>query len=360
MSAKTTNVSDAEKFKPKEELVKKGMLNRAATKFHETVTADGSSGFKAEPGRYALYASHACPWAHRCLITIKLKGLEDVVKVCFVYHVVDFGKKYLKNGSAPNSILDVKQTDYVGWEFNEEFPDTINGYPHVRALYEANEHLVEGGVGRYTVPILYDTKEKRIINNESAEIVRMFNSEFNEFAKYPEVNLYPEHLRTKICEVNDWVYPNINDGVYRCGFSQQEAYDVAVESLFEHLDKAEKILGQSRFLCGDEFTEADLRLFVTLIRFDHVYHTHFKCNKKKIAEYPNLKHYVREIYQMRGISKITDFKRIKEHYYKSHANINPTLVVPVGPPIDFGEPHNRNEKFPFSRESREKNEKLVE
>lgn len=303
---------------------KRGEFLRPDSIFRNWITADGSTGFKAEAGRYHIYVSLACPWAHRTLIVRKMKGLEDVISVM----VVDW-------------FLTEK-----GWSFTDQKPkcslDTINNCEFLREVYQKTDPDYKGKV---TVPTLWDKVRKTIVNNESSEIIRMLNTEFNAFCKTQEqrdIDIYPENLRTKIDELNSWIYPNINNGVYRCGFARsQEAYDEAVQQLFEHLDKVEGILSKSRYLTGSNFTEADIRLFTTLVRFDWVYQVHFKCNKKKLTQYPNIWGYTRDIYQSWGIGETVDREHIIKHYFYSHETINPFRIVAVGPDLDFMEPHGR-------------------
>jgi len=303
---------------------KKGEFVRKPTAYHSEITSDGSSGFKAEANRYHLYVSLACPWAHRTLIVKKLKGLDNIISET----VVDWfmGPK--------------------GWNFTDQKPkctkDPIFGAEFLSEIYfKVNPEYT----GRFTVPVLFDKKTNTIVNNESSEIIRMFNTEFNEFCPTEEqkkIHLYPEQLREKIDEVNDWVYPNINNGVYRSGFAQtQEAYNDAIKPLFEHLDKAEEILSKNRYLTGNQLTEADIRLFTTLVRFDTVYVGHFKCNKKCIRDYPNLWAYVRDLYQTSCIGETCDQEHIQKHYQESHTSINPAGIVAVGPDLDFNAPHDR-------------------
>ncbi|XP_022334690.2 glutathionyl-hydroquinone reductase YqjG-like [Crassostrea virginica] len=306
---------------------KKGAFQRAQSVFRNWVTADGSSGFKAQAGRYHLYVSLACPWAHRTLIVRKLKGLEDVISVNVVDWLLNFEK---------------------GWEFNEQrngcTPDTVN---HAKVLSEIYNKAVPDYKERVTVPVLWDKEKKTIVNNESSEIIRMLNTEFNEFCKtqaQKQLDLYPESLRKDIDDVNEWIYPNINNGVYRAGFATtQEAYDEAVTGLFEALDKVESILSKRRYLVGTSLTEADIRLFVTLVRFDAVYEQHFKCNKRRILDYPNIWPYVREIYQTPGIAETVNMEHIKKHYMLSHRSINPYGIVSIGPDLDFLAPHGRDQ-----------------
>jgi len=298
-----------------------GEFVRKPTSFRNQIKRDGTTGFQPEMGRYHLYVSLACPWAHRTLILRKLKGLEAVIGV----DVVD-------------PFLDSR-----GWSFERSVPgatgDSLGGRSLLREIYLASDPDFEGAV---TVPVLWDRKREVIVNNESSEIIRMQNREFDEFAKYPEVDLYPEPLRDQIDALNDWIYPEINNGVYRCGFAQkQQAYSQAVRILFAALDRAEAILERSRYLCGDQLTEADVRLFTTLVRFDCVYVSHFKCNIRRLVDYPNLWGYTRDIFQLPGVAETVNLEHIKLHYFVSHRQINPFGIVPDGPELDFTAPHGR-------------------
>jgi putative glutathione S-transferase len=298
--------------------IKDGEFVRKAASFRNKITADGSSGFKAEPNRYHLYVSYACPWAHRTLIVRNLKGLEDVITVDVVDHFLG--------------------TD--GWRFNDQVPgatqDRVNNFHFLSELYKQSEPQYDG---RFTVPVLYDKQNKKIVNNESSEIIVMLNKEFNEFAKHPELDLYPEELQQKIEEVNGWIYDGINNGVYKCGFATtQAAYEKNFVALFEAMDRVEAILAKSRYLTGDKLTLADIRLWTTLVRFDPVYYGHFKTNKKRLIDYPNLWRFTRELYQMPDVKRTVNMDHIKKHYYGSHKSINPTGVVPAGPEIDFDAP----------------------
>jgi len=289
----------------------KGAFVRQTSAFREWVTADGSSGFKAEPGRYHLYVSYACPWASRTIIFRKLKGLEEVISMTVVDPV----------------------RDDQGWKFFEDEPDPINGYEY---LLEAYLRTDPDFSDRVTVPVLWDKENNRAVNNESSEIIRMLNTEFNEWAKNPELDLYPEALRDEIDSLNDLIYNSINNGVYRAGFATtQGAYEEAFVELFEALDQMDDRLGEKRFLTGDAPTEADWRFFVTLIRFDAVYVGHFKCNQRRIADYDNLAGYLRDLYQQPGIRETVNIDHIKRHYYVTHPKINPTQIVPMGPVLDF-------------------------
>ncbi len=304
---------------------KSGRFERAQSQFRDFVTADGSPApgrtraFKAEPGRHHLYVSLACPWAHRTLIFRKLKKLEDVISVSVVHHFM--GEN--------------------GWTFLAEdgaTGDTLYGLDYLHQIYTKADPTYSG---RVTVPVLWDKKEQTIVSNESSEIIRMLNSAFDEWGD-ASVDFYPQALRTDIDAINAWVYPSINNGVYRSGFAtRQDAYEEAFTELFSALDRAEDILSRQRYLAGDRVTEADWRLFTTLVRFDPVYVGHFKCNLRRIADYPNLSNYLRDLYQVPGVAETVNLHHIKHHYYGSHKTINPTGIVPVGPEIDFSAPHDR-------------------
>ncbi|HNF84780.1 MAG TPA: glutathione S-transferase family protein [Solirubrobacterales bacterium] len=290
---------------------KKGAFVRQTSAFRERVTADGSSGFPAEPGRYHLYVCYACPWASRTIIFRTLKGLEEVISMTAVDPV----------------------RDDQGWKFFADDPDPVNGYEY---LLEAYLRTDPDFSDRVTVPVLWDKETNRAVNNESSEIIRMLTSEFNQWAKNPDLDLYPEPLRAEIDELNDRIYNSINNGVYRAGFATtQEAYEEAFIELFEALDLMDDRLGESRFLTGGEITEADWRFFVTLIRFDAVYVGHFKCNQRRIADYDNLAGYLRDLYQQPGIRETVNMDHIKRHYYITHPRINPTQIVPMGPVLDL-------------------------
>jgi putative glutathione S-transferase len=290
-----------------------GEFVRTVAGFRSWITADGSSGFRAEPGRYHLYVSLACPWAHRTVIFRKLKRLEEVISL---------------------SIVDPVMHD-DGWEFSDGpgcTPDTLNGFRYLREVYTAAEPQY---TGRVTVPVLWDRQAGTIVNNESSEIIRMLNSAFDAFTPV-KTDYYPEPLRPRIDAVNAMVYERVNNGVYRCGFaSSQAAYDRAFDALFSALDELETRLGQSRYLVGETMTEADWRLFTTLARFDAVYYGHFKCNQHRIADYPNLSRLLRELYHVPGVAETVDMDHIKRHYYMSHPHLNPSRIVPKGPVLDF-------------------------
>ena len=296
-----------------------GAFVRGEAAFRDRVTKDGSSGFPAERGRYHLYIALACPWASRTLIFRKLKKLEDVISL---------------------SIVDPLMGE-DGWVFSEGpgcIPDTINGFAYLHQVYTAAK---PDYTGRVTVPVLFDKRKKTIVNNESAEIIRMFNSEFDDFGD-ASLDFYPEPLRAEIDDVNARVYDRVNNGVYKAGFAtKQSAYEKAFDELFATLDELEKRLARRRYLVGERITEADWRLFTTLVRFDPVYVGHFKCNLRRLADYENLWSYTRDLYQVPGVAETVNFDHIKRHYYMSHESINPTRIVPKGPAIDFGAPHDR-------------------
>ena len=308
---------------------KDGKFVRPDSSFRNWVTHDGSagmtgkSGFKAEAGRYHLYVTHNCPWAYRAMIFRELKGLQDIISVSIG------GSSYKDEG----------------WTFNDELgaiPDTVNNIYHLHELYTKADPVY---TGRITVPTLWDIKKQTIVNNESSEIIRMFNTAFNHLTEN-ETDFYPKELRAEIDEINDLVYSNVNNGVYRTGFaSTQEAYEEAFDKLFSTLDLLEKKLNNSRYLTGGQLTEADWRLFSTLLRFDIVYFSHFKCNKKHIYEYPNLWNFTLELYQYPGIARITNFEQIKRGYYHLMPKLNPSGIVAKGPEINFNQPHDR-EQFP--------------
>lgn len=293
-----------------------GCFEREESTFRDWVAADGDARFKAEPGRYHLYVSLACPWACRTLIVRKLKKLEDAISVSVV------GPDMLENG----------------WVVPDG-ADPVNG---ARYLYEVYLKARPQMTGRATVPVLWDTHQATIVNNESSEIIRMLNSAFDAFGD-ADVDFYPEDLRADIDAINEVVYERVNNGVYRAGFAtSQEAYEDAFEALFETLDDLESRLSRQRYLVGARLTEADWRLFTTLVRFDAVYHGHFKCNKRRLVDYPNLWDYARELYQVPGVAETVSLDHIKRHYYGSQRTVNPTGVVPKGPDIDFAGPHDRD------------------
>jgi glutathionyl-hydroquinone reductase len=286
-----------------------GKFQRQDSRFRDWVKADGSSDFSPDIDRYRLYVSLACPWAHRTLIIRALKGLEQAIEVVVVKPLM-LDQGWLLEGDTPlHTIYTQAQADYTG---------------------------------RVTVPVLWDKKNETIVNNESSEIIRMFNTEFDNLATKPLADLYSKSKRAQIDEVNDFIYSSINNGVYKTGFATtQTAYEEAYENLFTALDQVEDILSKNRYLIGSEISEADWRLFTTLVRFDAVYVGHFKCNKKRIVDYPNIWGYLKELYQVEGVAQTVNMDHIKTHYYASHTMINPTGIIPKGPELDFMAPHNR-------------------
>jgi glutathionyl-hydroquinone reductase len=300
-----------------------GAFVRPDSTFRNAITADGSSAFPAEAGRYHLYVALSCPWAHRTLITRKLKRLEKAISI---------------------SIVDVHMGS-DGWVFSDApgtIPDTLYGFKFLHQVYTKAD---PDYTGRVTVPTLWDKKAETIVNNESSEIIRMFNTAFDGLGGgigNPDLDLYPKPLRVEINAVNDRVYNNINNGVYKAGFAtSQSAYEAAFDALFEALDEMEERLGKHRYIVGNQLTEADIRFFTTLVRFDAVYQYHFKCNLRRIEDYPNLSNYLRDLYQTPGFGETVNMDHIKRHYYGSHETINPSGIVPKGPLLDFSRPHDR-------------------
>jgi putative glutathione S-transferase len=296
-----------------------GSFKRQRNAFADLITADGSSGYPAEPGRYHLYVSLACPCAHRAVIVRRLLGLEDVIGL---------------------SVVDPLR-DERGWAFREgrgHGPDPVNGFAFLSEAYLATDPEYEG---RWTVPALWDRVTNRIVTNDYPQITLTFETEFSAYAD-PSVRLYPEHLRAEIDAVNERVYADVNNGVYRAGFAtSQEAYEQAFDALFAALDWLDHRLAGQRYLVGDQLTEADVRLFTTLVRFDAVYHGHFKCNLRRLVDYPNLWPYARDLYARPAFGGTTDFDHIKRHYYMTHDRLNPTRIVPKGPAVDWLAPHGR-------------------
>lgn len=286
-----------------------GQFNRQEDSFRSFVRKDSSSEFPAVANRYHLYASLACPWAHRVIIVRKLKGLEKIIGMTIVDPV----------------------RDEKGWRFTEE-PDPINNFDYLKQAYIASD---PGFDARVTVPVLWDCIKQKIVNNSEDDLTYMMNTEFEDFS-LTQLDLHPENLRTEIEELERIIYENINNGVYQAGFATtQSAYELAVEKLFKTLDFLEDRLSNSQYLFGSQIVECDWRLFVTLIRFDAVYHGHFKCNQRRIIDYPNLYRYMCELYQLDGISSTVNFDHIKRHYYMTHPEINPTRIVPIGPDLEF-------------------------
>ena len=298
-----------------------GQFKRKDSSFRSWIRADGSTPFAPAAGRYHLYVSWACPWAHRTLIFRKLKNLEAAISV---------------------SVVDWFMGDH-GWQFSDRdgaTPDPLMGAEYMHQIYSAADSSY---TGRVTVPVLWDKKTQTVVSNESSEILRMFHTEFNEIGG-DTTDYYPQAWRAEIDELNDRIYHTVNNGVYRSGFATtQGAYEDAVTALFDTLDMLEERLSTRRYLMGSQLTEADWRLFPTLVRFDPVYVGHFKCNIRRIVDYPALSNYLRELYQVPGVAETVNFTHIKNHYYMSHESVNPTRIVPVGPVIDLNAPHNREQ-----------------
>ncbi|WP_170400807.1 glutathione S-transferase family protein [Ruegeria arenilitoris] len=306
-----------------------GAFKRSAAQFRNWLTADGSAGpsgkggFKAEPNRYHLYVSHACPWAHRTLIFRELKGLSDLISVSVVHP----------------DMLD------KGWTFEMDdhgaTGDTLYGFDFAHQIYTKADPSY---TGRVTVPILWDKLQETIVSNESSEIIRMFNSAFDGITGNTD-DYWPDAIQDEIEVVNARIYSDVNNGVYKAGFATtQQAYDAAVAPLFDTLDWLDDRLSRNRYLMGDRMTEADWRLFTTLIRFDPVYHLHFKCNRRRLVDYPNLWAYTRELYQWPGVAGTVNMNHIVRHYHFSHDTINPNRIIPVNPVLDYLEPHGRDQR----------------
>jgi glutathionyl-hydroquinone reductase len=297
-----------------------GSFVRQGDAFRDWVRADGSTAYPPEFGRYHLYVSYACPWAHRTIIVRKLKGLEDAVGM---------------------SVVDPVR-DELGWAFREvdgaTTGDPVNGFRYLAEAYQATDPHYHG---RVTVPVLWDTRTKRIVSNSDDDIMRMFETEFEALARH-DLDLYPPEHRKAIDELNELIYDRVNNGVYKAGFAAtQAAYEPPAYALFETLDTLDARLAKSRYLFGKQPVETDWRLFVTLVRFDPVYVGHFKCNLRRIADYPNLSGYLRDLYQIRGVASTVDIDHIKRHYYYTHDEINPTRIIPIGPELNLTAPHGR-------------------
>jgi len=312
-------------------VAKDGSFQRQASAFRDFISSEPGARFPPEANRYHLYISYACPWASRTLLFRSLKGLEDAIGLTIVHPIF--------------CNLDVAENpNAMGWVFggnthiDRDYPDVavdpINGCKTVRELY----HIANPDYnGRYTVPVFWDKVHKTIVNNESAEIIEMLNKEFNSIAKHPEVDLFPSDIRSEIDRWNEWMYPRINNGVYRCGFAtSQSAYETAFHELFQALDELEVHLSKSRYVASPtKITAADVRLFVTIVRFDAVYVQHFKCNKKRIADYPNIQGWLKDLYHQPAWKSTVDLTHIKHHYMRSHPSINPHGIVCLGPDLEF-------------------------
>ncbi|WP_067807062.1 glutathione S-transferase family protein [Actinomadura formosensis] len=296
--------------------VEEGRFVRQANRFTARITADGSSGYPAEPGRYRLFVSYACPWAHRTLIVRRLLGLEDAIGVGVVDPI----------------------RDERGWRFPDR--DPVTGAVFLSELYLSTDPSFRG---RYTVPCIWDTETERLVTNDFPNITTMFETEFTAHHREDAPDLYPEALRPEIDELNDLVYTTVNNGVYKAGFATaQDAYEEAFDALFATFDRLEERLSTGRYLFGDDLTEADVRLYPTLARFDAVYYSHFKCNLRRLTDYPNLWAYARDLYSIPAFGETTNFDHIKRHYYVTQRNINPSGVVPKGPLLDWTAPHDRD------------------
>jgi putative glutathione S-transferase len=293
-----------------------GRFERQESHFRSTIEPGGE--FEPASGRYHLYVALACPWSHRVVISRELKGLENVIGI-------SYADPY---------------RDERGWCFSGgRYVDDVNGFSFLSEAYERSDASFEG---RVSVPVLWDKQSGQIVNNESSDLMRIFDSQFGEWAE-KDITLAPGELISEIDELGGWIYEEVNNGVYRAGFARtQEAYEEAFDRLFSSLDRIEKILSGSRYLVGDQITEADWRLFVTLVRFDAVYYVHFKCNRRRIVDFPNLWGYLRELYQQPGIAATVSIDEIKRHYYTTHDMINPSRIIPAGPKLDFLEPHGRD------------------
>lgn len=299
-----------------------GSFKRQEDAFRDWVRADGSSQYPAQAGRYHLYVSLACPWASRVVIVRKLKGLERAIGMTVVDPI----------------------RDERGWRFTASEPDPVNGWAFLSEAYFASE---PGYNARVTVPVLWDMERKRIVSNSDDDIMRMLETEFDAVAERPQLDLYPQALRPQIDELNDFLYETFNNGVYRAGFAtSQKAYEKAAFEVFIAVDAMEERLAYQRYLFGDRPLETDWRFFVTLVRFDPVYYVHFKCNLRRIVDYPNLCGYLRDLYQLDGIAETVNFDHIKRHYYMTHGDINPTGIVPIGPLMDLDAPHGRDHLIP--------------
>lgn len=305
---------------------KAGEYLRPESQFRQVVSPDAASPYPAVAGRYRLIVGYGCPWAHRTLVVRALKGLEAVISVAIVQPSPEAG----------------------GWVFEQ--PEV--GCQTVRELYELAQPNYQG---RYTVPILWDTQQRSIVNNESAEIIVILNAAFNDFAQNPDLDLYPEALRSAIDQWNEKIYTNVNNGVYRCGFAQtQSAYEKACKALFATLDEIEQTLAVQRYLCGNSVTLADVRLFTTLFRFDTVYHSLFKCNWRRIQDYKHLSGYLRDLYQLPGVANTCDLETVKRDYFGNLFPLNPGGIVPIGPELDLGAAHNREQMAECGRMNAER------
>jgi putative glutathione S-transferase len=310
-----------------------GEFQRQEDAFRDWISNDGSTSYPAATGRYHLYVSLACPWASRTIIVRKLKGLEDVIGLTIVDPFRDEKGWAFRDPELSKPGSNLTKLDQF------ESTDPVNGFRYLSEAYKATDPKFDG---RVTVPVLWDKQTKKIVNNCEDDICPMFNRAFNEFARNKDVDLFPKEIEAEHNKLSDFLYENINNGVYRAGFAtRQKPYERACQRLFDALDEMEKRLTNSRYLLGNRIVESDWRLFCTLIRFDVVYHGHFKCNLRRIIDYPNLNGYMLDLYQQPGISETVSIDHIKRHYYMTHDEINPTRIVPLGPIIEFMRPHGR-------------------
>jgi putative glutathione S-transferase len=317
------------------EQTESGEFQRQADAFREWISNDGSTSYPAVAGRYHLYISYACPWASRTLIFRQLKGLDQAIGLTVVDPVRDEKGWAFRQPSA-------------NWPPDDSFEsnDSVNGFHYLSEAYRATDPSFKE---RVTVPVLWDTKTKKIVNNCEDDICLIFNNVFNDFARNKDVNLFPKEIGAEHNKLNDFLHDNVNNGVYKTGFAtRQRPYEISCRKLFEALDQLEQRLSKSRYLFDNYIVEADWRLFCTLVRFDVVYHGHFKCNIRRIIDYPNLQGYLMDLYQQPGIAETVSFDHIKRHYYMTHEEINPTRIVPLGPVVDLTRPHGREQSFPLN------------
>jgi putative glutathione S-transferase len=312
-----------------------GEFQRQEDAFREWISADGSTLYPAVAGRYHLYVSLACPWASRTVIFRKLKGLEDAIGMTVVDPIRDEKGWAFRD---PDKKWD--GTRHGGQAEVAPSTDPVNGFHYLSEAYAATDPNFDG---RVTVPVLWDMETKKIVNNCEDDICRMFNDAFNAFAQNKDIDLFPKQIEDEHTKLSDFIYENVNNGVYKAGFAtRQRPYEISCRKLFEALDQIEARLSKSRYLLDNRVVEADWRLFCTLVRFDVVYHGHFKCNVRRIIDYPNLQGYLMDLYQRPGIAETVNFDHIKRHYYMTHIEINPTRIVPIGPAIDLTKPHGRD------------------
>jgi len=317
-----------------QEAAKDGSFVRSESKFRNWISSAPSSAFTPETKRYHLYVSYACPWANRCIVALYMKGLEDVIGMTVVHPTWQRTRPNIEDDTHTGWVFTKPGTalstsgGFGSYSFDDTTEDPINGCKSIRDLYD----LAGDTHKKYSVPVLWDKSLKTIVNNESSEIIEMFDKEFNAFAKYPGRDLFPDIYREKMKAVDEWIYANINNGVYRNGFAKtQEAYNQANEDLFNSLDRLEDLLSRNKYLCGDTLTASDIRCFMTLVRFDEVYVVYFKCDRKRIVEYPNILRYCRDMWREEGVRRSIHMKHIKTHYFSSHKELNFYGIIPTGP-----------------------------